>query len=269
MTETSKSTPAKGPKYFGGEVDRFEVLEVAIAATQIAAVIARIESWISQKGPSRYVVLGGMHGLMEGYKSEDVRRAMQGADLVVADGMPLVWLGRMHGWSLMKRRVYGPELMLEFFQQTNGNYRHFFYGGNDGVAERLAKRMSDRFGIQVAGTITPPFRVLKDDELRVDAKVINESGADVVWVGISTPKQEQLMNRMKPMINCAVLLGVGAAFDFNSGLKPKAPRWIQDHGFEWAFRLISEPRRLWYRYLVLGPQFVILTMLDFIKQKIK
>ena len=245
----------------------FDVLDVSIAALQIPNVIETMEAWIKSKGDARYVILGGMHGLMESHKNPSVKSAMQNANLVVMDGMPLVWLARWHGHKSMKRRVYGPELMNTFCKSTAGRYKHFFYGGNDGVADLIAKTMKESCGVQVAGTLTPPFRTMSDDELKAHALIIQNSQADVVWVGVSTPKQDLLMLRLKPLLRDVILLGVGAAFDFNTGLKPTAPRVFQENGLEWAFRLLSEPKRLWYRYLVLGPQFVYLVTRDLLKQR--
>ncbi len=250
------------------DIRRFSVLGVQIAATKISSVISLMETWIAGKDCARYIILGGMHGLMESHRSSDVRRAMQTADLVVPDGMPLVWLGRLHKLSPTKRRVYGPELMREFCKITQGKYKHFLYGGNEGVAMQLAKVLTKSFGTHVVGTITPPFRPLTEIELLKDVATIHDSEADVIWVGMSTPKQDLFMHRIRPHLKPCVMLGVGAAFDFNTGLKKTAPPWIQDHGLEWAFRLITEPSRLWFRYLVLGPQFVGLASIDFIKQKI-
>lgn len=246
----------------------YKLFNINVSATQIPAAIATMEQWTREKSGVHYIVLGGMHGMMETQRDQKVLSAMQGADLVVTDGMPLVWLARLHGHSNMKRRVYGPELMLEFCKQTRGKYRHFFYGGNDGVAGLLAKRLQTDYQIQVAGVMTPPFRPITDDELRIAAETINQSQADIVWIGISTPKQELLMQRLKSLLNPCIMLGVGAAFDFNTGLKKTAPSVFQENGFEWAFRLATEPKRLWYRYLVLGPQFVFLASRDFLQQKL-
>lgn len=255
-------------KFDSKDIRRFSVLGVQIAATKMSDVISLIETWIAGKACARYIILGGMHGLMEAHRRSDVRRAMQTADLVVPDGMPLVWLGRLHKLSPTKRRVYGPELMREFCKITQGKYKHFLYGGNEGVATQLAQVLTKSFGTHVVGTITPPFRPQTEIELLKDIAAIHESEADVIWVGMSTPKQDLLMHRIRPHLKPCVMLGVGAAFDFNTGLKKTAPPWIQDHGLEWAFRLINEPSRLWFRYLVLGPQFVALASIDFIKQKI-
>jgi N-acetylglucosaminyldiphosphoundecaprenol N-acetyl-beta-D-mannosaminyltransferase len=236
---------------------RFPVLGVRVDAVQIPEAVARMERWIDERQGSRYVAVTGMHGISESRLDPGFRQVLAGAGMVVPDGMPLVWLARVHGHSL-RRRVYGPELMLEFCRATAARgVRHYFYGGAPGVAEALATRMADRFpGLVVAGSFAPPFRPLTPDE---DAEVvarINASGADVVWVGLSTPKQERWMHLHRDRLTVPVMVGVGAAFDMHTGRVRQAPVWMQEHGLEWFYRFVQEPRRLWWRYVVLGSMFV-------------
>jgi N-acetylglucosaminyldiphosphoundecaprenol N-acetyl-beta-D-mannosaminyltransferase len=243
------------------------VLGIRVAAVQIPEAISTLEGLISKGKAGHYFALCGMHGIMESYYNRQVKEALQQCTMVLPDGMPLVWLSRLHGKSNMKRRVYGPELMGEFCFQTGKKYRHFLYGGNDGVAEKLSSSLKEKFGTKVVGKITPPFRTLTDAELLEHVRIINASKPDVIWIGISTPKQDLLMYRLSKLVSAPIMLGVGAAFDFNSGLKEIAPRWIQENGLEWAYRLFSEPKRLWRRYIILGSQFVGLALFDFMKQK--
>ncbi len=141
--------------------------------------------------------------------------------------------------------------------------RHFFYGGGPGVAESLAERLQARFpGLEVAGTHTPPFRPLSEAEDASVVRLINESRADIVWVGLSTPKQERWMAAHLGRLEAPVMLGVGAAFDFHAGVIARAPAWMQKSGLEWCYRLASEPRRLWRRYLVMAPRFGVLVVLQ-------
>jgi len=175
--------------------------------------------------------------------------------MVTPDGMPLVWIGNWSGEKV--DRVYGPDLMLAVCERSvEVGARHFLLGGAPGVAEVLAKRLTERFpGLQIAGTLCPTVT----DEVPVDLDYvaqINETDADIVWVGLGTPKQELWMAAHRPYLEASVLLGVGAAFDFHTGRKPQAPRWIQRSGFEWLYRLCSEPKRLWRRYLHTIPVFV-------------
>jgi N-acetylglucosaminyldiphosphoundecaprenol N-acetyl-beta-D-mannosaminyltransferase len=229
----------------------FKVLGVRVDAVQIQQAIATVEQWIAEKGSSRYIAVTGMHGIVESRRNSQFREVLRMASLVVADGMPLVWLGRWHGHN-MSRRVYGPELMETFCGITGGRYRHFFYGGAPGVADDLARSLQQRHGIQVVGTYCPPFRPLTEAEDRDAVRCIQTTEADVIWVGLSTPKQETWMYEHREKFSGAVMFGVGAAFDLNTGRLKQAPRWMRENGFEWLFRLLMEPRRLWRRYIVFG-----------------
>jgi N-acetylglucosaminyldiphosphoundecaprenol N-acetyl-beta-D-mannosaminyltransferase len=246
----------------------YSVLGTHINAVQIPDVIAQMRNWIARRDACRYIAVTGMHGVTEAKHDPQLRAALTSADLVVPDGMPLVWLGRRHGFAL-PRRVYGPELMLRFWQQTaSEKYRHFLYGGAAGVADALAQKFGRQFpGHQIAGTISPPFRNLSPDEDREVCSVINHSKPDIVWVGLGTPKQERWMRDHQGRLTAPVLVGVGAAFDFHAGRMRSAPPWMGDHGLEWLFRLAQEPRRLWHRYLVRGSEFAVLALLELLRQK--
>ena len=171
--------------------------------------------------------------------------------------MPLVWLSRARGFGYVNR-VYGPDLMLALCERSlSKGYRHFLYGGAPGVPEKLAENLKRRFpGLDVVGTYSPPFRPLTHEEDERVVRMINEAGPDIVWVGLSTPKQERWMAGHIGRLEAPVLIGVGAAFDFHSGVKRQAPRWMQRSGLEWLFRLLTEPRRLWRRYLIYNSLFV-------------
>ena len=234
-------------------MSEFTVLGVRVNAIQIPGVVETLRQWIRDRGPARFVAVTGMHGVMEARQSPEFRRVLADADLVVPDGMPLVWMGRFHGLDL-RRRVYGPELMETFLRETKDAYRHFFYGGAEGVADQLAAVLQEKFGIQVAGTWCPPFRPLSAAEESEVVTRIEESKADVVWIGLSTPKQERWMHAHRNL-KVPVMIGVGAAFDFHTGRAVQAPRWMRENGLEWLFRLLSEPRRLWRRYIILGSKF--------------
>jgi N-acetylglucosaminyldiphosphoundecaprenol N-acetyl-beta-D-mannosaminyltransferase len=214
-----------------------------------------IEGWITRREP-HYVCVSGMHGVMECQRDEQLRRIHNAAGLVTTDGMPLVWLCRLKGQRGVQR-VYGPDLMLALCarSQTSG-YRHFFYGASPGVLDALTARLQARYpGLQVAGAYAPPFRQLDSLEDLQIVELIKQARPDVVWVGLSTPKQERWMAEHVGRLGAPVLIGVGAAFDFHAGTKRQAPRWMQRSGLEWLFRLLSEPRRLYRRYLLNIPLF--------------
>lgn len=235
---------------------RVDVLGVGVSAINMAQAVAIIESWIAKREP-HYVCITGVHGVMESQRDERLREIHNQAGLVTPDGMPLVWLSRLWGQRHVQR-VYGPDLLLACCQRSiERGYTHYFYGGAEGVPERLVARLSARFpGLRVKGALSPPFRLLTPEE---DAEIvdrINDAKPDIVWVGLSTPKQEWWMHRHRERLTAPVMVGVGAAFDFHAGLKSQAPHWMQRSGLEWFFRLLSEPRRLGPRYLVNNPAFV-------------
>jgi N-acetylglucosaminyldiphosphoundecaprenol N-acetyl-beta-D-mannosaminyltransferase len=247
-------TVPDSPDHHTDTVQSFRVLGVRVDAVQISQVIHLLEGWIRRPDRTRYVAVTGMHGIAEALHDAELRAILLAANLVVPDGMPLIWLARWNGHQL-RRRVYGPELMDTFCRVTGGRYRHFFYGGAPGVSKSLGEMLSHKYGVVVAGTYSPPFRALGADEEKEILDLIHRSQADVLWVGLSTPKQERWMFHHRERLNVPVMLGVGAAFDLNLGRVRQAPRWMREHGLEWFFRLMIEPRRLWRRYLILGPQF--------------
>lgn len=237
--------------------EHFNVLGVGISAISMSDAVATIDCWI-ENGQKSYVCVTGVHGVVESQSDQELRAIHNAAGLVTPDGMPLVWLGHLAGQRQVER-VYGPDLFLEMMKHSlKTGSRHFFYGGGDGVADLLANRTQERFpGVDIVGTYTPPFRPLTEEEDEAVVREINASGADIVWVGLSTPKQERWMSAHVGRINAAAMIGVGAAFDFHAGLKKQAPRWMQRSGMEWAFRMATEPRRLGPRYLINNPRFVL------------
>lgn len=239
---------------------RVNILGVGVSAINMAQALDTIEQWIAQRESpcgSRYVCVSGVHGVMESQRDVALKRIHNAAGLVTPDGMPLVWLSRLHGFAHVER-VYGPDLMLALCARSvERGYGHFFYGGADGIPERLTQRLGARFPeLRIAGCFSPPFRPLTEGEDAAIVQRINDSGADIVWVGLSTPKQERWMHEHAGRIRAPVLIGVGAAFDFHAGVKQQAPRWMQRSGLEWVFRLCTEPRRLWRRYLINNPLFI-------------
>lgn len=235
---------------------RSDVLGVGVSALTMRDTLAILDGFIETRTRT-YVCVTGVHGVMECQQDAELLRIHNEAGLVTPDGMPLVWLSRRRGHAATER-VYGPDLMLAACRRSlDTGHRHFFYGGAEGVPELLAKNLARRFpGLQVCGTYSPPFRPLTGPEEAAVADRINAVRPDIVWVGLSTPKQERWMASQRPRLEAPVLIGVGAAFDFHAGLKPQAPRWMQRSGLEWLYRMLSEPKRLGPRYLVNNPRFI-------------
>ena len=200
--------------------ERVNVLGVGISAITMADALAMIDRWIAT-GASRYVCVTGVHGVMESQADPALREIHNRAGLVTPDGMPLVWLSWLHGHRRVER-VYGPDLMLACCEASVAKgYRHFLYGGGEGVPERLAARLQERFpGLMIAGTWSPPFRELTGTEEQAMIDTIASAQPDIIWIGLSTPKQERWMARYVGRLPAAVLIGVGAAFDIHAGVKP-------------------------------------------------
>lgn len=226
--------------------------------------VAEIMGWVSgPRGKCRYVCVTGVHGVMEAVGDDDFRRILNGANLNVPDGMPIVWMGHLAGFKGIGR-VFGPDFMLEVCKasvQTGAT--HYFYGGNVGVAEALAETMIELFpGLKIAGTFCPPFRSLTQEEEDNVMAMINSTHPDVLWVGLGTPKQERWVEKMAGRLDVKAVLAVGAAFDYNTGRIQRAPRWMQQSGLEWMYRLCQEPGRLYKRYLLNNPRFLVLVTLQ-------
>ena len=242
--------------------ERANILGVGVSPLTMRLALDAVDRWIARREP-HYVCVTSIHGVVESQRDDGLRRIHNAAGLVTPDGMPLVWVSRLKGFRHVER-VYGPDLLLSLCRHsTRTGYRHFFYGGGPGVPERLAANLGRRFpGLRVAGTYAPPFRGLTAAEDARIVRIVNDTDPDIVWVGLSTPKQERWMAAHVGRVRAPVMIGVGAAFDFHAGLKRQAPRWMRRSGMEWSFRLLTEPRRLWSRYLIGGPLFLSLLFLQ-------
>jgi N-acetylglucosaminyldiphosphoundecaprenol N-acetyl-beta-D-mannosaminyltransferase len=235
---------------------RVNILGVGVSPVNMDQAVREIEGWISERR-SHYVCITNIHGIVESQGDSALRQIHNSAGLVTPDGMPLVWASHLLGFPHVER-VYGPDLVLALCERSaSRGYRHYFFGSAPGVAGQMADCLRQRFpGLAVAGTYAPPFHPLTaEDDDRI-VKAINRARPDIVWVGLSTPKQERWMAAHIGRVNAAALIGVGAAFDFLSGSKRQAPRWMQRSGLEWFFRVLTEPRRLWRRYATNIPAFL-------------
>ena len=243
----------------------FSVLGVRVHAVQIPDVMRTMEQWISERTACHMIAVTGMHGVTEAQHDSAFKNILNSADLVVPDGMPLVWIGSYYGYQ-MRRRVYGPELMQTFCNGVGSRYRHFLYGGKPDVTPLLARTLREECGVDVVDYYSPPFRTLSETEDREIVLRINSANSDVLWVGLSTPKQERWMHSHRSSLNVPVVAGVGAAFDIISGVTRQAPSWMRENGLEWGFRLLLEPKRLWRRYLVYGPEFAFRVGLELLTE---
>ena len=232
-------------------VPRYNVLGVGVSALTLAQARDLV---VGVRGQLRrgYICCGTAAGLTEARANPALRKIFNESWLTTPDGMPLVWLGPRG-----VERVYGPDLMLAVCDAGRASgLTHYFLGGGEGVAGELKQKLCARFpGLAVVGTFTPPFRPLDTAELATLRADVARTRPDVIWVGLGTPKQEHFMAEQWQTLDAGVMIGVGAAFDFHLGRVRQAPRWIQRSGFEWLFRLCTEPRRLGQRYLVTTPLF--------------
>ncbi len=234
---------------------RVNILGVGVSALNMDSALRQSEALL-ESGGHGYICVTGVHGIMEAQADEPFRQILNGSFLTTPDGMPTVWMGKLSGFKDMER-VYGPDFMVGLCERgVSKGVRHFFYGGKEGIAEQLRDALTARFPeLKVVGTYTPPFRPLnatEEDHLR---RQIEACQPDVLWCGLSTPKQERFMAAYKDKLPVKLMVGVGAAFDLLSGNLDEAPNWMKQAGLQWLYRLIKEPRRLWRRYLSNNPRF--------------
>lgn len=220
--------------------------------------VKMLSVWARDWAQPRYVSTCTAYTAVRGLEDPAIFTALRRADMLTADGMPLVWFQRLRGHRAAER-VYGPDVMLKLCELTAGDpaVSHFLWGGLPGVPEALAAELSARFpGIHIAGIFSPPVGEVGTQPDPAVVERLNASGAAVVWVGLGSPKQDLWMALYRPVLTAPLLIGVGAAFDFIAGTKAQAPHWMRRSGLEWLFRLAQEPRRLAKRYLVYNARFV-------------
>jgi N-acetylglucosaminyldiphosphoundecaprenol N-acetyl-beta-D-mannosaminyltransferase len=211
----------------------------------------------------RQIVVTGFHGIWEAHKNVDFKAVLNSADLWVPDGIAPVWVARHRGYP-DAQRTPGADIMEAFFEQSNERgYSSFFYGDTDDTLIALRENVQRKYpGHNVTGTFSPPFRPTTPEEDDIHVRMINDARPDVLWVGLGLPKQERWIFEHKDRLNVPIAIGVGAAFRFISGKVQRAPEWIARSGFEWVWRLIKEPRKLWRRNLLDVPRFVTLAFLE-------
>ncbi len=263
---------------------RFPAGVVSLSAMTLKSATDRVLNWVAT-GQRHYVNICTADTMVQCFDQPQLAKIVNRAGMATTDGMPLVWLAHHYGFKAATR-VYGPDLMLELCAATSGSVdrepwnvgrgehstsnslqstiekkcvSHFFYGATDEVLAQLKSNLLKKFpGLQIAGMYSPPFRPLTETERDEVAERINASGADIVWCGLGTPKQDYWVAEFRPRLNCAAILAVGAAFNFHAGHVRQAPRWMMHSGLEWLFCLGVEPNRLWRRYLIGNPRFVCL-----------
>lgn len=241
--------------------ERVSVIGTPVSAVDMTSAITLICEWMQEK-KSRYVCVTDVHSIMRSRWDPALDRALKSADLIVADGTPLVWTAWSRGVKSIGR-VPGPDLMHELCRQSPENWTHYLLGGAKGVPDRLARSlMAVNPRLTICGTDSPPFRPLTEAEDNELVERINAAKPNIVWIGLGCPKQELWMSQHAGGIPGAIMIGVGAAFNFLSGNVPRAPLWMRNNGLEWLHRLLTEPRRLWRRYLVIAPMFVVLATVE-------
>ena len=241
-------------RILGTKVDMIENLDV----------VSLVGRWIAQEHHQvHHVVNTGMHGIMEGYRDPEYRKILNAADVLAPDGILVLWIARLRGFRL-RRSATGPDLMWNVNELAHkSGYKYFLYGDTAATLKTLAEKLSAEFpGLKVVGTHSPPFRPLTAEEDESEIEVINQAEPDVLWVGLGTPKQERWIADHRSRLNVPVVVGVGASFKFSTGIVNRAPRLLRDMGFEWMWRLIREPKRVWRRVLIDAPQFIGLVALE-------
>ncbi|MCR4336540.1 MAG: WecB/TagA/CpsF family glycosyltransferase [Candidatus Omnitrophica bacterium] len=246
-----------------------DILGVKIHETNINEVAQVVDNWI-QTREKTYVCVANVDTIIHCQDHEDYREVINHASIATPDGMPLVWIGKGRG-SKNIQRTYGPDLLLALCDKGQAKkYRHYFYGGTHQGNEKLIEQLKKRFPeLNVVGCYAPAFLQSKEKESAQILEKINATSPDILWIGLGAPKQEHWMANHRSLLHVPVMIGVGAAFDFLSGGKPQAPRWMMRVGMEWCFRLCSEPKRLWKRYLIGNTRFLFLFLKDVMATKQK
>ena len=243
------------------------ILGSRVHLVSVSRTVDHIEHWIGERdGRCKRVVVTGFHGLWEAHKKPLLQSILNSAELWVPDGIAPVWVARLRGHRNVERAP-GAEIMREFFGRAHKKrYRSYFYGDTEATLSALQTSIKNDYPEhEVAGVFSPPFRPLtpEEDEAAIDR--INAAKPDVLWVGLGMPKQDIWIYERLHRLKVPVAIGVGAAFSFVAGTVPRCPEWIGRSGFEWVYRFMKEPRKLWHRDLLDGPQFLLHAGLELLK----
>lgn len=238
------------------ETPRANVLGVGVSAINMNVALGLLETWLDNDARG-YICVTGVHGVMEAQRDPSFCKILNRSLLTTPDGIPTVWIGRLQGFSGMGQ-VCGPDLMAYVCRLScRKGYSHYLYGGGPGTADQLKQMLTARFpGLKVVGTYTPPFRPLNPKEEQDLLWRVASVKPDILWIGLSTPRQERFMAEYLHKVEAKIMVGVGAAFDFHSGKMKDAPKWMKAAGLAWAYRLSQEPFRLAMRYARNNPAFL-------------
>jgi N-acetylglucosaminyldiphosphoundecaprenol N-acetyl-beta-D-mannosaminyltransferase len=245
------------------------ILDTRVDMVRMADVMALMEHWIeTEPHKPHHVVNTGMHGIMEAHKDPAFAAVLDSADLLAPDGVLAILVSRIHGYHIKKRET-GPGLLWQFSEAAHRNgYKYFFYGDTVETLDLLSDKLLKEFpGLKIVGLKSPPFRRLTPDEDAAMVARINEAKPDVLWVGLGMPKQERWIFEHRQELNVPVVVGAGASFKFISGTVQRAPALVSNLGFEWLWRLVHEPKRVWRRVIIDAPQFIVLVLLQLIRQR--
>lgn len=235
-------------------IPSYGVLGVRIHPLQVPDILRLLDHWIQERARVHCVCSTGMHGASEVLENPKFKELLNRMDLNNMDGVPMKLLARIHGFNYAKRRSPGPEVMEALLRETGPKYKHFFYGNR--VSEELARVCAKKYGTRVVGIYPSPIWPLPEGEKQRITQAIESVSPDIVWCALGTMRQEPWMDEFRHRLTVPVLYGVGAAFDFHAGKLARAPVWMRETGFEWFYRLMHEPTRLWRRYLVNGSIFL-------------
>lgn len=237
------------------ELEKCTILGTDVLITNMEKTVELIEKHIDELR-GKYICVGNVHTTVMAHDDAHYHEVQKEAAFVLPDGKPLSVYSRKQGFAEAER-VTGPDLMLALFERENG-FRHYFYGSTEETLSMLRGRLKERYPkLEIAGMVSPPFRTLTKEEDAAEVQQINASGADIIWVGLGAPKQENWMYDHKGLVN-GVMIGVGAGFDYHAGNIKRAPHWMQKLSLEWLYRLLQDPKRLFKRYLVTNTRYLYL-----------